>query len=186
MHTMTSSNSPALDIHPIKAPVPIPNLWLWIACAVGLLLLAALLWRAWRKRRQQMNAPKPEPVIPSHQKARTQLQAALALLDQPRPFCILVSDTIRTYLEERFDLRAPERTTEEFLEELQASPMLNYDQKRTLGEFLTACDLVKFARYEPGRSELQGLYDAAVRLVDETQMPEAVPADAAASSAPSS
>jgi len=83
----------------------------------------------------------------------------------------LVSDTIRTYLEERFDLRAPERTTEEFLFELQSSMALLPPQKETLGDFLARCDLVKFARYEPVQSELEELHRCAERLVNETEPP---------------
>jgi hypothetical protein len=175
---IASSNAPAAsagDIRAIKAPVPIAHPWLWVSGALIVLALAALVWWWWRRRRRQEAAPKPVIVISPHEKARARLQEALGLLEQPRPFCILVSDTIRVYLEERFHLKAPERTTEEFLEELQASALLNYDQKRTLGEFLMGCDLVKFARYEPGRAELQGIYDSAVRLVEETERPAAPP-----------
>jgi hypothetical protein len=81
----------------------------------------------------------------------------------------MVSDTIRLYLEERFDFRAPERTTEEFLYELQGTNLLTSDQKDSLGGFLQSCDLVKFARYEPGEAELRNLHDSALRLVEETE-----------------
>jgi hypothetical protein len=183
---LASSNSlasPGDGLRPIKAPVAIPNPWFWAACLIGVLLLAALAWWLWRRRRRHQPALPPQIVIPPHEKARAKLREALSLLDQPRPFCILVSDTIRVYLEERFHLRAPERTTEEFLEELQSSALLGFDQKRTLGEFLLGCDLVKFARYEPGKAELQGIYNAANRLVDDTQaasMPQ--PSEAASAS----
>jgi LPXTG-motif cell wall-anchored protein len=174
------------DIRAIKAPVEIPNTWVWVWVTLGVLALAALAWWFWRKRRQKQSTPTPVVIIPPHERARAKLQEALALLDQPRPFCILVSDTIRVYLEERFLLRAPERTTEEFLEELQSSALLSLEQKQTLGEFLTRCDLVKFARYEPGPAELQGIYEIAVRLVDETQ-PAPIPAEpAGATKAPAS
>ena len=71
-------------------------------------------------------------------------------------------------------MRAPEGTTEEFLDELQASASLTFEQKQTLGEFLAQCDLAKFARHEPGEPELRRLYDAAVRLVEETRPPPPV------------
>ena len=80
-----------------------------------------------------------------------------------------MSDTIRWYLEERFDFHAPERTTEEFLYELQGTNLLTPDQKDSLGEFLKRCDLVKFAKYEPGEPELHDLHDSAMRLVEETE-----------------
>ncbi len=86
---------------------------------------------------------------------RQRLEDALALIAHPKPFCVAVSDTIRFYLEERFNFRAPERTTEEFLYELQGTDLLLPDQKESLGEFLKQCDLVKFARYEPGERELR-------------------------------
>jgi hypothetical protein len=92
-----------------------------------------------------------------------------------------VSDTVRFYLEERFTFHAPERTTEEFLHELQNTNLLLPDQKESLGEFLKRCDLVKFARYEPREVELRDLHDSAVRLIDET---EPAPVTADASNAP--
>ncbi|MHC1763315.1 MAG: hypothetical protein AB9869_03270 [Verrucomicrobiia bacterium] len=179
---LLSSNTPAIGTEGLRAirdPVPIPNLWLWAACLVAVVLLAALAWWLWRHRKRQEPPAPSEPPVPPHEKAWARLQEALALLAQPRPFCILVSDTIRGYLEERFQLRAPERTTEEFLEELQSSALLSYDQKSALGSFLMQCDLVKFARHVPGRSELETLYHAAVRLVEETR-PAPVEAESAA------
>lgn len=173
------SNTPSAladDIRAIKAPVAVPDVWFWIWLASGLVLALALGWWAWRRWRRRATAVVvPEMRIPPHEKARVKLQEALALLDQPRPFSILVSDTIRVYLEERFRLHAPERTTEEFLEELQSSPLLTFDQKQTLGQFLSGCDLVKFAQYEPARSELQSIHSSALRLVEETQAPALPP-----------
>jgi len=106
--------------------------------------------------------------VPAYIRARQRLRQALQLLAQPKPFCIAVSDAARTYLEERFTFRAPERTTEEFLRELSASELLSKPQKESLGRFLESCDLVKFAKYEPGETELRELYGSAMRLVDET------------------
>ena len=45
--------------------------------------------------------------------------------------------------------------------------------KALLEEFLSACDLVKFARFEPSQGELQGLLDTALRFIDETAPIEA-------------
>ena len=156
-------------LHDIKPPVEIPNGWLivwWSLGALAVAALAFLAWRYWRKRRAQLAIV---PVIPPHVRAKQKLQEALALLGHPREFCILVSDTIRWYLEERFDFHAPERTTEEFLYELQSTELLTRDQKESLGEFLNRCDLVKFAKYEPREPELRDLHSSALRLVEETE-----------------
>lgn len=153
----------------IKPPVEIPTGWAWAMWIVGIVLLSVLVywaWRYWQKRQGQIATP---PVIPAHIRAKQKLEQALRLLAQPREFCIIVSDTIRYYLEERFTFRAPERTTEEFLYELRQTNLLTPDQKDSLGEFLKSCDLVKFARYEPGEPELRALHDSALRLVEETE-----------------
>jgi hypothetical protein len=160
------------DIRDIRPPVEIANPWVWLWWTLGVLALVAIalaVWRYWRKRRAEISVVPP---VPAHIRAREKLQEALALIAQPKPFCTLVSDTIRYYLEERFNFRAPERTTEEFLHELQDTDLLLRDQKESLGEFLRRCDLVKFAKYEPGEPELRDLHDAALRLVEETEPEE--------------
>ena len=47
--------------------------------------------------------------------------------------------------------------------------MLAKEQKESLGNFLANCDLVKFAKYEPGEKELLELHHSALRLVEETE-----------------
>ncbi|HXG49515.1 MAG TPA: hypothetical protein VNO52_17970, partial [Methylomirabilota bacterium] len=119
------------------------------------------------------------PPVPPHVRARRRLEEALAHLADARQFCFLVSQALRTYLEERFHLRAPERTTEEFLIEMQSSSHLLPDQKASLADFLQRCDLVKFARFEPTEAALRELHESALRLVDETRF-EPVPSGEAA------
>ena len=159
----------AADIRDIKAPVEIPSGWLWLWCVLGGLGIALASYVAWRYWQKHRTKPKTqELIIPPHVRARRKLEQALALIYEPRPFCISVSDTLRAYLEEAFSLRAPERTTEEFLDELQSSALLSFSQKQLLGDFLMRCDLVKFAREEPAVDQLKELHASALRLVDET------------------
>lgn len=155
------------DIHDIRDPLPLgPNFfWLWVALAI--LSLAALAW--WWLARKKTSVAPPALLIPPHRKAKERLRGATELLSDPYAFCSLVSDVIRVYLEERFNLHAPDRTTEEFLGELREGAQLNEEHKALLENFLTKCDLVKFAREEPTEPELRGLLDAALRLIDETR-----------------
>jgi hypothetical protein len=159
----------ANDIRGIKPPVEIPNewLWLWITLAAVALVAAGIAIRLFLQKRTAM-VPVAPPV-PPHLRAKQKLAEALMFISDPNRFCTEVSNTLRLYLEERFHLRAPERTTEEFLVELRTSRHLTPDQKQSLGEFLESCDLVKFARFEPNETMLRQLHDAALRLVDETQ-----------------
>lgn len=152
----------------IRGPVPLPPelLWLWIAVGAALGgLLATLIWNKWFRQRVQTTVA---PIVPPHQRAKHRLADALTLLTQPKPFCIAVSDALRLYLEERFTLHAPDRTTEEFLLELQRASQLNDAQKEFLADFLSRCDVVKFAKHEPSEAELRSLHSAALTLVEET------------------
>ena len=169
MATNQTTLSAATDIRDIKPPIEIFGGWEWFwwglgAMAVFAILLTVLLIFLLRKKPRAV-----PPVLPAHVRAKWKLAEALALITQPKPFVIAVSDTARTYLEERFDFHAPERTTEEFLHELHGTDLLLPDQKESVGNFLESCDLVKFAKYEPSENELRGLHGSALRLVEETK-----------------
>jgi hypothetical protein len=165
----TATNAAEEALRDVKSIVEIPSDWTWLWWTLGLLAMAGILTAvAWWIYRRRQEATYVIPELP-YERARKRLEQALArLINEPKPFCIEVSDTLRVYLEEQFKLRAPERTTEEFLIELQTSNVLNEAQKRSLDHFLGRCDLVKFAKLEPTQVELRDLYEAAVRLVEET------------------
>jgi hypothetical protein len=167
--TSQNAASAANDIRDIKPPIEITSGWAWLWWALAILALiaaAVLIWRWWQKRKAIVPVVPP---IPAHIRAKQKLAEALALISQPKPFVTAVSDTARFYLEERFQFHAPERTTEEFLRELAGTKLLLPEQKESLGNFLESCDLVKFAKYEPGEYELRELHGSAVRLVEETE-----------------
>jgi hypothetical protein len=157
------------DIRPIKPPVAVPNPWAWVYWSAGLLLAVAMIAGAVALIRSRQKRRAMVPPIPPHIRARQKIDAALLLINDPRAFCIAVSDAVRVYLEERFNLRAPERTTEEFLRDLQKTPVLLAQQKSSLATFLEQCDLVKFARFEPPETLLRELHESALQLVHETQ-----------------
>jgi hypothetical protein len=173
MIVATNNAAPtATDIRDIKPPMEISSGYAWVWPLLILLAVAVtafLLWRCWKNRKTNIVLPPP---VPAHVRAKYKLEQALALITQPKPFVIAVSDTARTYLEERFDFHAPERTTEEFLQELHGTDLLLPDQKESVGDFLESCDLVKFAKYEPGENELRELHSSALRLVEETEPKE--------------
>jgi hypothetical protein len=156
------------DIRDLKGPVEIPSSYGWLGWVLLAAVVATAAWFFWRKLKRRQATPKPAVVISAHRKAKDRLRAAGELMSDSYRFCSLVSDVLRAYVEERFNLHAPERTTEEFMEELRTSQQLHVDHKSLLEDFLSRCDLVKFARFEPTEPELQSLLDSALRFVDET------------------
>jgi len=164
----TTSLANATDIRDIAPPVEIPSgyEWLWLGLAAVAVVTVVIAILKWRKRASVIPIAPP---VPAHIRAKQKLQEALTLIAKPKPFVVAVSDAERLYLEERFNFRAPERTTEEFLRELSATELLTKPQKESLSQFLASCDLVKFAKYEPGETELRELHSSALRLVEETE-----------------
>ncbi len=141
-----------------------------IALAVGAgLLLAAALFLYFRKRRKLIESAPP---IPAHIKAFAALQK---LIDEDfigknefKLFYLQISAILRVYIEEQFQIQAPELTTEEFLEILAGDQSLLKNHQRLLRDFLTHCDMVKFAEHQPGKDEIQATFDACKNFISQT------------------
>ncbi len=90
-----------------------------------------------------------------------------------------LSAIVRRYLEFRYEIRAPELTTEEFLLVATARPELGTEHRDMLTAFLERCDRVKFAGYRPDASESLATLDAARGFIEDTRLRTAEPARAA-------
>lgn len=143
-----------------------------ILAAAGLVLLGAapFAYRAWLRHLERRD------VRSAYEMARAELQALLA---GPRPspeipervdaFFVELSGIVRRYLERRFALRAPELTTERFLEFVSGSPDLTESHQALLRDFLRQSDLVKFAHLIPSRESIGEAIAFAGRFLDETR-----------------
>jgi hypothetical protein len=146
--------------------------WLW---GLGVLGVAAVPagWLLLRSRRAKALV---RIFRPAHELAYARLRALVAeeLVEAGRikEFYDRISGILRHYIEDRFDLRAPERTTEEFLAELRFTEVLSPSQKEMLGEFLMHCDLVKFARHEPATEQIQQTFDLVKDFIEKTRSDE--------------
>ncbi len=166
-------------------PVDLPSRWekwRW-ALAAGVATIAIGLWVLWGRLRRGRSVI--EPPIPAHEWARREIAWLIAedLVARGRiqEFYYRVSAIVRGYIERRFGLAAPEMTTEEFLEAAAGDSRLGYIGTEPLGEFLTSCDLVKFARHEPGSRECDQVLRTASEFVERTR--EHAPPSAASSAA---
>jgi hypothetical protein len=84
-----------------------------------------------------------------------------------------LSAIVRRYLEQRYDIRAPELTTEEFLLVATARPEVSEQHRSSLTSFLEQCDRVKFAGYRPEADESLAALAAARDFVEDTRIREA-------------
>ena len=150
--------------------------WAWIAMAAVLVLAAVvfLLWRQARLRRLR----RADPSEPAHLLALAALDRLqgddLIALQRVEEFYVRVSGILRYYIEWRFGLRAPEQTTEEFLDAMLVAggPIAAY--RDLLSAFLTHCDLVKFARHQPAASDMDNVLQRAREFVEQTADPQSL------------
>ena len=154
----------AQEFHDITGPVDYFLLrpWMIFAAVAGLLLLIGLtIWliKRWRNRSVAVKTPR---------------QRALALLARieteidkltPYQFSIRVSDILRRYVTEQYQLPVTRQTSVEFLNALAATSPFSSDEQSLLGDFLNRCDLIKFARYDATREDSRLLLDEADRFV---------------------
>lgn len=161
------------DIKDIPDPVELPvnNAALLVGIIIGALVIAGgaavFLWLKKRKESQGEIVRKPPHVI-AYEQLEKLVASGLIEAERIEEYYVVLSDTIRTYLENRFGLRAPEMTTEEFLAAAANNSVLKDEHKKMLSRFLTHCDLVKFARYGPDVEEMNSAYESAKQFVDES------------------
>jgi len=85
------------------------------------------------------------------------------------PYYVELSDIVRHYVEDRYGLRAPESTTEEFLRDARRSGVLAPPQQSALEAFLAESDKVKFARHTPGPDACRQALETARHFVADTR-----------------
>ncbi len=166
-----------LVIEDIEGVVEMPRAalawWIWLLAGLGMATAAGAGWLFLRRKRAKELA---RIFRPAHELAYARLRALVAenLVEQGRTkeFYERISGTLRYYIEDRFNLHAPERTTEEFLAELPHAQVLSVPDKDVLREFLTHCDLVKFAKHEPTREQVQRTFDLVKDFIERTRSEE--------------
>lgn len=177
LHVQTSlpaeASSEIADIKPSrKLPGRIPR-WIWIAAGAAAVafLVGLITAKLWRNRNRLVPAVK---LIPPHVIAMKALLAlkgkGLLERDECKPFYTELSLILRTYLEGRFHLNAPDETTEEIVEELSRSPELSGAQRNILQEFMRQADMVKFAKGHPDRTTMEAAFDTTKQFVEETKI----------------
>jgi hypothetical protein len=159
------------ELKEIVPPVGLPGFPAWGYGGVALALAAAagwLLWRRWKRARRRAERP-PLPHEIALRALRELMEQDLIGRGEAKLFYLRLSSILRHYIEDRFALRAPERTTEEFLRECGGTDLLSGRQVELLREFLLHCDLVKFAGYQPSRAEIDATINACAQFIAETR-----------------
>ncbi|MDB4958441.1 MAG: hypothetical protein JWO36_6010 [Myxococcales bacterium] len=92
--------------------------------------------------------------------------------EQADEWFVELSAIVRSYLERRHQIRAPELTSEEFLLVASRSADLTAEHRGLLTSFLERCDRVKFAGYRPDADESIATLAAARAFIEDTRLRE--------------
>jgi hypothetical protein len=165
---------PKTILPPVDLPPPPPTEIPWRQIAAALAASAALmLLGGWLIRRFRRGPrARAVPTRPAHELALAALRglegADAGTPERIEAFYVRLSAILRRYLDWRFGLHAPERTTEETLRAAAEAIGALAQRRDLVGDFLRACDRVKFARQRPGHGEARDMLGTAVRFVEET------------------
>lgn len=157
------------EFHDIAPPVDyslIPPWLVFVIAFVVLSLIGLVVW--WFVKRRKLELPPKAP-----------REIALGELEQIRPeiqnmnpyqFSIRVSDILRRYVTQQYGVPATRQTSIEFLTAAAKAPSFSADDKSLLEDFLSRCDLIKFAKYEATTSDSEVLLEEAISFVKGGQL----------------
>jgi hypothetical protein len=173
IHTVPVST--AEEIKDVKSPITIPYDWkwllLWIAIALLVIITGYYFYKKYRQKKSEQPVEKQIIIIPPHVKAL----AALENLDNEqlwqkgfiKDYHSRITEIIRNYFEERFDLPAMELTTTETIHHLKGIKEKEIILDITY-DFLSNADLVKFAKFQPLESVNEEMMKQAKEIIQST------------------
>lgn len=152
---------PSMEVRP---PISLKPWWLWLAAA-GAGLLVAASFALIRRRRGRAQGGPDGPT--AYEIALREMAECRRILqpEQAAAFASAVSAALRRFVEGRLQLPALEQTSEEFLAAALRHPQLKELAGAELAQFLTACDLVKFAGQTLTIGDMEHLWETADRYI---------------------
>ncbi len=170
--SMLEKAGPSAGLRDIKNPVNLPQNFSRYFI-IAMLILAAVLILSAVFLLKTKNAQGLSSLKPAHEIAYEQLEALkkkdLVGQGKIKEFYIEISDITRHYIENRFNIKAPEMTTEEFFIKVKEHPQFQAGHKALLKEFLVFCDLVKFAKYSPSKQQIDSAFESAEKFIGQTK-----------------
>ena len=158
-------------VDPAKQQQSRRTLWLVIVLILLAAAVIVLIVLHFRKRVRERIIPPWEKALSAIQSLLEQVRTGTA---HPEKSIARLTDIVREYMEQRFHLRAERQTTAEFMADLErGSGNLSREHRDFLKNFLTAADMVKFARVSADRGLFEDAAGKAGELIRATAPHEA-------------
>ena len=164
-------------VMPIHTPIAFAEIapWIFGGLIVAALIVLLILYLRKRKKNQPLFV-KAKPAEPAHIIALRKLdeikKQKLWETGKVKQFHSDLTDTIRYYLDERFQLSTQESTTDEILKAVNAVEV-NSDWHAKLKDILERADLAKFAKFTPLQDENELSLKFAYKIIETTIVEEA-------------
>ena len=158
VHTMAidTTKGPTDIKMPYGAPLTLKEV---IPYILGVILIGAIIFLILysikrKKNNQPLFSKPPKPKEPAHVIALRELDRIkdekLWQKDKVKQYYSEVTDVIRNYIEDRFDMPAMEKTTDEIVQGFKyRNDLISEKSFSNLSRILSLADLVKFAKYQP-------------------------------------
>ncbi len=181
VHTLKVDTT--IAIKPIKGPIGIPLTFREILpyLLIGLAVIAIVLALVWYLKKRKKN----EPLITLRPKVRLQpYEKALQGLEKLRvkklwqeghvkEYHSELTDILRNYIEEGFNIPALESTTYEIMEQMKARQGFSKQVLEKVNHLLQTADMVKFAKSIPLPQENDAALKTGIEFINETARPVA-------------
>ncbi|MBB74852.1 MAG: hypothetical protein CMJ75_10105 [Planctomycetaceae bacterium] len=165
--TVLGDDAPSLSgLRPAASPLALPpppsRRWVWaslIAVALGAVAMTAFWWR-----KRKVSEPELSPAELAWLELEHLVAADLATADIKAYYSELTG-VVRRFIERSTGIRAPEQTTEEFLQAIARDHSFAASSSQRLAAFLQSADLVKFAGYQPANQDIEESFTRAQQFI---------------------
>lgn len=158
----------------IRYPVTLMEIvpWIGLFWAVAVLvILAVCLFMMYRRSTDPENVRRDPAHIVALRRLDRYRGTGMWAPEKQKAFYSGVTDTLREYMSERFDVSAMEMTTAEIFEQLKEKEMPE-GLRKEVRELFDRADFVKFAKYVASDDDNASALPVAVRFVTETYQAE--------------
>ncbi|MFH1159751.1 MAG: hypothetical protein V1733_02245 [bacterium] len=165
---------------PMKAPLTFREIlpWILLGLAIAGMIAFLIYYLKKRKKKEPIFRLRPRVLLKPHEIALTELEKLrrrnLWQQGKVKEYYTELTDILRKYIEDRFQVPALESTSAEILHDLLEISQIQRETWEELGNVLKLADMVKFAKEKPTSDQNEQSLEKGIRFVNETALTEPI------------